>query len=38
MKLLHGISFAIPSNVVKEFLEDPSSEFTKTLLPKTFHI
>ncbi|XP_034248816.1 serine protease HTRA2, mitochondrial [Thrips palmi] len=23
MKLLHGISFAIPSNIVKEFLEDP---------------
>ncbi|XP_026281864.1 serine protease HTRA2, mitochondrial [Frankliniella occidentalis] len=24
MKLLHGISFAIPSNVVKDFLEDPN--------------
>lgn len=23
MKLLHGISFAIPSNIVKQFLEDP---------------
>ncbi|KAK3911943.1 Serine protease HTRA1 [Frankliniella fusca] len=24
MKLLHGISFAIPSNIVKDFLEDPN--------------
>lgn len=27
MKLLHGISFAIPSNIVKEFLEDPQSQY-----------
>ncbi|KAJ1527466.1 hypothetical protein ONE63_007441 [Megalurothrips usitatus] len=30
MKLLHGISFAIPSNIVKEFLEDPGKPHVST--------